>query len=227
MLYVTTDIHGEYDLFQKLLGKIKFSDSDSMIICGDMVDKGPNSVQLAKFVFNSPNIRCVMGNHEFAFLKYCEALMGRTSKRFDGALEMLQNYFQGDGELLDWETIESFKRMPLFIETDEYICVHAGVPLDEKGYCLPLQYVATEQLVYDRSFKEPYVLPKTEKCILFGHTPTNCVSGENKILKYPRIDNPQKITDYYKIHLDMGTMSSGIIGCICKETFEEFYVEKE
>ena len=40
MTYIVSDIHGEYDLFIKLLEKIKFSNSDTMIICGDVIDKG-------------------------------------------------------------------------------------------------------------------------------------------------------------------------------------------
>lgn len=56
MTYVISDVHGEYDLFIKLLEKIKFSDSDKIIICGDVVDKGPDSVKLLKYVLSKPNI---------------------------------------------------------------------------------------------------------------------------------------------------------------------------
>ena len=40
MEYIISDIHGEYDLFIKLLEKIKFNKNDKMIICGDIFDKG-------------------------------------------------------------------------------------------------------------------------------------------------------------------------------------------
>ncbi len=40
MLYVCSDIHGEYDLFVKMLQRINFSSMDEMIICGDIIDKG-------------------------------------------------------------------------------------------------------------------------------------------------------------------------------------------
>lgn len=226
MLYFASDIHGEYALFQKLLEKIKFSPSDRMIICGDIVDKGPEPIRLAQFIFQQPNIQCIVGNHEFAFLKCYEAVMQKISDNFDRVLHILQDYFQADGYLLDWDTVDNFERLPMFIETDEYICVHAGIPVDENGYCIPLKEAEPERLVYDRNFKEANILPKNEKCILFGHTPTNYISGQNKILKYPRITNPKSIKDFHKIHLDMGTMISGVVGCICKETLEEFYVTK-
>lgn len=37
--YFVSDIHGEYDLFMRLLDEIKFSSDDEMIICGDAIDK--------------------------------------------------------------------------------------------------------------------------------------------------------------------------------------------
>ena len=51
MLYFASDIHAQYDLFLALLEKIKFSEKDEMIICGDIVDKGPDSVRRIYGVF--------------------------------------------------------------------------------------------------------------------------------------------------------------------------------
>ena len=58
MTYVISDIHAEYDLFMRLLDRIKFSDSDVLISCGDIIEKGNDSVRLLKFVKNMPNARC-------------------------------------------------------------------------------------------------------------------------------------------------------------------------
>lgn len=55
MTYCLSDIHGEYELFMRLLEKIKYSDSDNLIICGDVIDKGRASVRLAKTIFDMPN----------------------------------------------------------------------------------------------------------------------------------------------------------------------------
>ncbi len=63
MTYCISDIHGEYDLFMRLLTKIGYSDSDRLIVCGDIVDKGNSSVRLTKTIFSLPNSYCVMGNH--------------------------------------------------------------------------------------------------------------------------------------------------------------------
>ena len=64
MLYFASDIHGQYRLFLQLLEKIKFSNADEMYICGDIIEKGPESLRLAKYIFQTPNIHCICGNHE-------------------------------------------------------------------------------------------------------------------------------------------------------------------
>ena len=64
MTYVMSDIHGEYELFMRLLDKINYSDSDELIVCGDIIDKADNPVKLAKTVFAMPNAYCIMGNHD-------------------------------------------------------------------------------------------------------------------------------------------------------------------
>ena len=75
--------------------------------------------------------------------------MGQVSNNFEGVLNILQKYFQNDGYLLDWDTVDRFEQLPCYIEEDEYICVHAGVPLDSEGKLVPLRNVSIEQLVYD------------------------------------------------------------------------------
>lgn len=46
MIYIASDIHGEYDLFMRLLERIRFTEQDEMIVCGDAIDKGTGSVRL-------------------------------------------------------------------------------------------------------------------------------------------------------------------------------------
>ena len=57
MRYVTSDIHGEYDLFVRHLDEIKFSDEDVLYVCGDIIEKGDNSIKLAKPISSMPNVQ--------------------------------------------------------------------------------------------------------------------------------------------------------------------------
>lgn len=227
MTYIVSDIHGEYDLFIKLLEKINFSNSDTIIICGDVVDKGIDSVKLLQYVLSKPNIKMIIGNHEYDFLKKYWALMQNAlPNEFDKVLQELKSYFVGDGYLLDWDTIDALESLPFFIEEKDFICVHAGVPIDKTNSIISLDKASCEDLVYDRQFKEPSVIPNTEKCIFYGHTPTSYLINKPEIITYPKTNNPSSIKDYYKIHLDLGVWLHGILGCFCVETCKTYYVEK-
>ena len=161
MIYIVSDIHGEYKLFIKLLQKINFTSNDLMFICGDVVDKGQDSVKLLKFIKSMPNFRFIIGNHEYAFLKHYWAIMQDSPEDFNDVLKKLQDYFPYDGKLLDWEIVDWLESLPYYIEEENFICVHAGLQLDEDNRVVPLGKTAREQLVYDRNFKEPNVVPLT------------------------------------------------------------------
>ena len=226
MTYILSDIHGEYDLFCRLMDKVKFSDEDTLISCGDMIEKGKHSVCLTKLLFSMKNAVLLAGNHEYAFLKYFWGLMQQTED-YDLVLRKLQAYFPDDGELLDWETVDRMEALPYYYEAEEYICVHAGVPLDGEGRILPLKDASPEQLVYDRVFKEPNVLPKERKCVFFGHTTSMSLGYGAQITCFLREGaRGDKVSDYYKIHLDTGAWMSGVLGCFRVEDCRSFYVGK-
>ena len=219
MTYCVSDIHGEYDLFMRLLEKIQYSDSDRVIIGGDLIDKGAESVKLAKQVFSMPGAYCIMGNHEEMLFKFYRALMHNAIMDFDAILWRLQQYFP-DGKDLDWDTVDRLTDLPYYLETDDFICVHAGVSMLDNGEISLLSQVPIETLLYDRRFRSPDALPKKSKCVFFGHT-----SLDNpKIRVYSRTKNPKSIADIIKVHLDVGTFTSGVLGCFRIDDCTAYYV---
>lgn len=229
MTYCISDIHGEYELFMRLMEKIGYSESDKLIVCGDLIDKGGSSVRLAKTVFALPNSYCIKGNHEDTFFKFYRTRMHSAMMDYDAILWHLQQYFPEDGSLLDWDTIDLINEMPLFHEEPKFLCVHAGIPLDDYGRTLPPDDVEPEHLLYDRRFKEPDVLPVDSKCVFFGHTPTVYLQSKAEILSYPKPGcvQPKSLLDYSKIHLDTGDSLTGVLGCYCVETGRTYYVTKQ
>lgn len=227
MRYIMADIHGEYEMFLTMLEKISFSENDELYIAGDIIDKGKDSVKLAKHIFQHANMYAVLGNHEHLFLQHYHSLSAEHNENRGWVLEKLREYFP-DGELLDWETVNFIDSLPLYIEKEDFICVHAGVPLDSSGRPVSLADATVGQLVNDRRFKEPSLRHYGEKCIFFGHTQTNCISGECKILGYPRdkTKKPSTVSDFYKIHLDTGAWSHGVLSCFAIDSLRAYYVYK-
>ena len=223
-----SDIHGEYKLFQKMLKAISFGENDELYICGDIIDKGDSSVRLAKYISEQNNIHCIIGNHEDAFLKYYRFLMeNEEDGNFSAVLEKLSEYFP-EGEPVDWALIDWLESLPYYIVTEDFICVHAGIPILENGQLQPLENTREESLIHDRKFKNPGEVHLSPKCVFFGHTQTDCVSGKARILAYPRSNasKPYRINDFYKIHLDTGAWSNGVLACFCVDTCKAYYVCK-
>ena len=164
MKYVVSDLHGEFDLFMQLINKIKFSSQDEMFICGDVIDKGPASIKLAKYISQAPNIHCIVGNHEHAFLKYYHSLLQESDVDYDIVLSKLQNYFPGGDDYLDWEVMDWLETLPYYIEEPEFICVHAGILVTNDHTLVPLQSISEEEFVFNRRFKDPSVY-HTGKCV--------------------------------------------------------------
>ena len=224
MLYCISDIHGEYDLFIKLLKKINFSFNDQMIILGDIIDKGEDSLKLAKFIFNMPNMKVIMGNHEYEFYKYYQSLKNKNQL----TLKKLQDYFDDKEKLLDIQLVTKLINLPYYIDTNNIIFTQSGVLLDNNNNIVNLSKTDKEYFIYNREFKNEDVIHNSSKCVIFGHTPTFYINNEYKILKYKKDKSlySNNITDYYKIHIDTGVSISNILGCICINTLEEFYVSR-
>lgn len=62
---VTTDIHGCMDKLLELLEKVNFCSEDTLVIAGDLVDRGPDNEAVIDFVRTRENVYSIKGNHEW------------------------------------------------------------------------------------------------------------------------------------------------------------------
>lgn len=66
--WVVGDIHGCYDTFQKLLKNPEIKEDDTIILIGDIIDRGPDSYKMIQWAMENitPDGRyqMVLGNHE-------------------------------------------------------------------------------------------------------------------------------------------------------------------
>lgn len=72
--YVISDIHGNLDVFKKLLNTINFSfEKDELILLGDYVDWGKDSLKTLLYVMELDekyeNVHVLIGNHDLMFLE--------------------------------------------------------------------------------------------------------------------------------------------------------------
>ncbi|MDX8388561.1 MAG: symmetrical bis(5'-nucleosyl)-tetraphosphatase [Ghiorsea sp.] len=153
-VYAVGDIQGCFEPLKALLKQVNFTpDKDVLWCCGDMVNRGPDSLKVLRFLKNiGESCVCVLGNHDIQLLAYAAG-----GKSFAGdTLDEIVKAKDAD-ELIEW-----LRFQPL-LHDDEVLgwsMVHAGLsPLwslkkvkkraaeietvlrsdDWKSYCLALQ----------------------------------------------------------------------------------------
>ena len=68
--HLMSDLHGEADRFHAMLKKTGFTEEDILIILGDVIDRGPDGIDLLLEIMNMPNVIMLLGNHEYMMLQY-------------------------------------------------------------------------------------------------------------------------------------------------------------
>lgn len=217
MIYVMSDIHGEYDKFISMLEKINFNDNDKLYILGDVIDRGKDSIKCLQYIMQKSNIQMILGNHEEMALRslvnqdqgYYNCWMSNGGHKTLNEFDELSSTRQKD-------ILEYLKQLPLTITIDDfeedYILVHAGVDFSS----------------YDKQDRETLLWARDEfinsverfegVVVIFGHTPTYYMQPEVK---------PMKIWKQHsgKIGIDCGAcFEGGQLGCLRLDDMQEFYV---
>lgn len=125
---VIGDIHGCYDEMLLLLAKAGIGERDKVVSVGDLVDRGPKSFEVVQhFMERKSRFFAVRGNHEQKHLRCREGGINSLAGRIVRTTTSAENY----AAMLDY-----FATLPLWIELDHAIIVHAGI---EPGIELPDQ----------------------------------------------------------------------------------------
>jgi serine/threonine protein phosphatase 1 len=207
MTYTIADIHGEYYKFMSMLNLIDFQESDTMYILGDAIDRGKYSTRTLLYIMNQANMKMLLGNHESMMLDS----LNLNAKIYDiwqynGGDKTEEQYLQLSEE--NRRKIYSYlKTLPLTIELDNYILVHAGInkTRKDKEFCLWA--------------REDFLDCKVDldKTVIFGHTPTYFMTGVRK-----------NMSIWYgegRIGIDCGAcFKGGRLGCLRLDDMKEFYV---
>ncbi|MCB0534589.1 MAG: serine/threonine protein phosphatase [Lewinellaceae bacterium] len=139
--YAIGDIHGCNRTFETLLERLPLQDGDALILIGDLIDRGPDSKGVIDTVFrlrrNGHPVTCLRGNHEQLLLNGLLHPDKIELWLFNGGLQTLESF--GVKHLLGIPEryLNFFQAMPHWYETQEFLCVHAGLnftrpnPLDE------------------------------------------------------------------------------------------------
>ena len=120
--YVVGDVHGRLETLKTLLTELKFGPADQLLFVGDLVNRGPQSIETIRFVqAMGSSAVTVLGNHDLYLLAYAEGVRSaRSNDMFEQALA-----HPAAASALEW-----LSRRPLFLQDKRrrLVLVHAGIP---------------------------------------------------------------------------------------------------
>lgn len=228
MVYVVSNLHGNYTKFKQLLKLISFRDDDLMYILGDIVDYGEESMELLGDLSVRYNVYPIVGEHDYTALKMMSGFekmlkSGETpDKKFiakmtewvaDGGQSTLDAFRTLDAEMKEG-ILDYLSDMTLYEETEvggkKYLLLHAGIAGFKKGIDL-------EDLKPEAFFAEPLDLTKKyfdDVTVIVGHNPTTEDNGGDGRIFYGN----------GSINIDCGEARGGTIGCLRLNDMKEFYV---
>jgi len=220
-----SDIHGQYDKFMAMLELINFNDEDRLYILGDVVDRGPHSIKILKYIMkNQYNIKMLMGNHDDWMCEYYSL----DNKNLNNHQWFTQGGYKTYEEFETYDKSEKVKIL-YFVNTLEFskkieinnnifYLSHAGFQLNKDG--LPFEKQNRDfQIWARREFHTDTNTSNTPKNVyyIFGHTPV-----VNLPYNYTK---EWKIRHYnQKIGIDCGAAYGGKLACLRLDDFKEFYI---
>jgi bis(5'-nucleosyl)-tetraphosphatase (symmetrical) len=121
--YVIGDVHGCFNQLINLLDKIDYdSQKDKIILTGDLVNRGPESLAVLNYCMADKNITSVLGNHDLYLLYLMSINQGK------GDLKPVVDA-ENNMQIFEWLITR-----PLLIQIshqsnqNKFTITHAGIP---------------------------------------------------------------------------------------------------
>ena len=207
-ILVMSDIHGNLPYFEGLLAQLGFSAKDILILDGDLLEKGTQSLALLRRVMAlsaAGNVYAVCGNcdgwarifdrrrdgEDMHFLHYVQ--FKRCGLIWDMCLELgIDPLAVRDFTPVKWQLYEAFPEelawlgaLPDAIETERFVFAHAGMTPGK-----PLRAHTRDELNrVDRFLDRPM---RFDKWLIVGHYPV-VLYRENVVCANPIVDRHKRV----------------------------------
>lgn len=171
--FVIGDIHGYDDAFRKALKSVSLKKSDTLLLLGDLIDRGPKSKDVLDTLmllkdngFN--NIICLKGNHEEMLLKAIDNENEEYIWLKNGGDKTLKSFKVNFADKIPKKYIELIKSFKYYHIENEFIFVHAGLNLK-----IETPFDDTDSMIWIRNMdiKDLENSKLKNKVIIHGHTP--------------------------------------------------------
>lgn len=228
MTYVVSNLHGCLEEYRTLLQTIGFrNDKDVLYVLGDIVDYGPESMELINDMSLRLNVYPIAGEHDYTAAKMLIGYekMCKTGAHDADFVDEMTAWIQDGGQ----PTMEAYRKldkdaqegiidyltdMPLYEEVTvggrEYLLLHQGI----YDFTPNLELDELEPTDFFSEALDPTEKYFDDKTIIVGHTPTTEDNGGAGRIFYGN----------GTIFIDCGLARGGRLGCLRLEDGKEFYV---
>jgi serine/threonine protein phosphatase 1 len=208
-LFVISDVHSHLFALQKALTEKGFDPNNTehiLISCGDLFDRGPDSLELLHYIMSLPNKILIRGNHDSLLETLCMRGFPYSHDKHNGTVRTVQDIsgkqsphdFQ-DACAITYNKLARYRELLVnYFETQNYIFVHSWIPTyveytgkmkpwyqegKTHSFCEGWRY-ATDNEWEDALWGNPFALAsqdlnKTGKTIVFGHW--HCSAGHKML----------------------------------------------
>lgn len=160
-ILVLSDIHGHFNRLVQLLRKLEYGGDDILVIVGDLIDKGPESLRVVQYVMELCKrypVYVSMGNVDLSRVQIILDDTPEAGEKFAGFVKW-ENEYWGGGLLPEMlselgigvtqvkpdnaleymarireqfrEELEFLLSRPTILTAGQYLFVHGGVPTDD------------------------------------------------------------------------------------------------
>ncbi len=131
-VFAIGDIHGCDTALNVLLERLELTPNDTVVILGDVIDRGPGSRQVIERLISlgqTCNVVLIVGNHDEMMIKAYEGIDSVMSRMWlqVGGLEALESYGGQTLGLVPRDHIEFLKSGVDYWETDTDVFVHGNL----------------------------------------------------------------------------------------------------
>lgn len=226
MIYVMSDIHGCYDKYIRMLEKISFSNDDTLYILGDIVDRGPFGIKMLLDIEKHKNVIFLRGNHDQqAGILLSNLYMLDDDKCPKELVELYKIWIEDGGKttLTEYLLLSQEEQMSI-IEIISNSLASKEIKINGKEFILSHTVPKVSKInEYEQWTLDDYILGEPDyekvyfdnKYIVTGHTPTEYIDKKSKGKIWIKNNH---------IAIDCGAVYGNPLGCLCLNTYEEFYV---
>ena len=181
MVYVCSDIHGDYQKYKKALSIL--TDKDILYILGDVIDRGPDGIKIILDIMEQTNVILFIGNHEDMLIRAVEGdseCMDIWTCAQNGG-EVTFNAFSLEDLSVQKNILSFLKDCPLIktitLNGNNFVLLHSGIPEDGKDILYKdadkktIRYV-TWHSPFKSSKYASIANYKPDKTYIIGHVPT-------------------------------------------------------